>query len=79
MFPSREAQRDSCCLPHLTIREAQVLQLLAEGSAIKEIAGQLDVSSRTIAFHKNNICDKLGLRSVAELTRFALGHGFAFD
>jgi DNA-binding NarL/FixJ family response regulator len=77
--PSLEALRNSDCRPFLTNREAQVLQLLAEGVTMKEIAGQLNVSQRTIEFHKNSICNKTGLKSVSELTRFALRHGFVFE
>lgn len=79
MFPSLERKRNSDGMPSLTIREAQVLQLLAEGYAIKEIAVRLNVSTRTVEFHKNNICDKTGFRTVPELTRFALRNGFTYD
>src|SRR3984957_12821332 len=54
----------------LTSREREVLQLLAEGKIIKEIAGILNVSPRTVEFHKNNIVAKTGLRTTAELARY---------
>lgn len=59
----------------LTSREREVLQLLAEGKIIKEIAAILNVSPRTVEFHKNNIAAKTGLRTTAELARYAVRHG----
>src|SRR5580704_3796342 len=55
----------------LTSREREVLQLLAEGKIIKEIAGILNISPRTVEFHKNNLVVKTGLRTTAELARYA--------
>jgi DNA-binding NarL/FixJ family response regulator len=60
----------------LTIREREVLQLLAEGKTLKEIGAVLNVSPRTVEFHKNNIVAKTGLRTTAELARYAARHGF---
>ncbi|MDF3131066.1 response regulator transcription factor [Kiritimatiellaeota bacterium B1221] len=59
----------------LSERERQVLQLLAEGSATKEIADKLGVSVRTAETHRRNIMDKLDMRSVAELTKYAIRTG----
>ncbi len=59
----------------LTPREREVLQLLAEGRAVKEIASILTISPRTVEFHKYNLMEKLGLHSTAELTQFAIKHG----
>lgn len=59
----------------LTIREREVLQLLAEGMTLKEIGSVLNVSPRTAEFHKNNIVAKTGLRTTAELARYAARHG----
>lgn len=61
----------------LTAREREVLQLLAEGHAHKEIAHRLGISPRTVEFHKNRISEKLGVRSTAELTAYALRHKIA--
>jgi len=63
----------------LTGREREVLQLLAEGKIIKEIAGILNVSPRTVEFHKNNIVAKTGLRTTAELARYAARHGLVSE
>jgi len=62
---------------NLTRRQREVLQLVAEGKTIKEIAAVLGVSPKTVAFHKSGIMDELGLRTTAELTRYALEHGLA--
>jgi DNA-binding NarL/FixJ family response regulator len=61
--------------PVLTVRERQVLQLLAEGKSMKEAASVLNVSPRTIEFHRNNIAQKTGLRTIAELSRYASREG----
>jgi DNA-binding NarL/FixJ family response regulator len=59
----------------LTLRQREVLQLLAEGRATKEVADLLRVSARTIAFHKYGIMDQLGVKASAELVQYALEHG----
>jgi DNA-binding NarL/FixJ family response regulator len=58
----------------LTPRQREVLQLVAEGKTAKEAAAILNLSVKTIEFHKNSIMDSLGLRTIAELTRYAMGH-----
>ena len=62
-------------LDKLTSRQREVLQLLAEGLQVKEIAVRLHVSPRTVEFHKYRIMDELGLRTTAELSRYAARHG----
>lgn len=59
----------------LTKREREILQLIAEGWQTKEIAFQLNVSSKTIDTHRHNIMDKLNVNSIAELTKFAIREG----
>lgn len=59
----------------LTGRQREVLQLVAEGKSNKEIAGVLNISLKTVDFHKARIMDELRLRSTAELTRYAIEHG----
>ncbi len=59
----------------LTAKEREVLQLLAEGKATKEIAATLHVSIPTIDTHRQHIMEKLGLHSVAELTKYAIREG----
>ncbi len=59
----------------LTPRQRQVLQLLAEGHSAKEIAARLEISARTVEFHKYQVMETLGLHTNAELTHFAIRHG----
>jgi len=58
----------------LTPRQREVLQLIAEGKSNKEIAGLLSVSVKTVEYHKAGLMDTLGLRTTAELTRYAIRH-----
>jgi DNA-binding NarL/FixJ family response regulator len=59
----------------LTGRQREVLQLVAEGRSAKEIAGILNISSRTVETHKYKIMDELGARTTAELVQHAIKHG----
>ena len=59
----------------LTTRQVQVLQLLAQGLSMKEVAGRLEVTPRTVAFHKYSIMRHLRLTTTAELVQFAMRHG----
>lgn len=62
-------------LEKLSLREREVLQMIAEGYATGDIAEQLNVSRKTIETHRKNIMGKLELKSVAELTKFAIREG----
>lgn len=59
----------------LTTRQREVLQLLAEGRPVKEVATALNVSPRTVEFHKYRIMEVLGVHSAAELARYAMKKG----
>ncbi len=59
----------------LTRREREVLQLLAEGGSTANIAAGLHLSVKTIETHRKRIMDKLDLRSIAELTKYAIREG----
>ena len=59
----------------LTPREREVLQLMAEGRATKEIALDLKVSIKTVETHRRQMMDKLDIHSVAELTKYAIREG----
>jgi DNA-binding NarL/FixJ family response regulator len=59
----------------LTARELQVVKLIAEGYTSDEIAAELVIRRKTVDHHRANILDKLGLRNVAELTRYAIRRG----
>ena len=59
----------------LTPREEEILILLAEGASVKEIAGKLFISSKTVENHRSKIMRKLELHSTVDLVRFAAKHG----
>ncbi|HZI55912.1 MAG TPA: response regulator transcription factor [Verrucomicrobiae bacterium] len=59
----------------LSSRQREVLQLVAEGKATKEIASILNVSVKTVEFHKTRIMKELRLRTAAELTKYAIAAG----
>ncbi|HPF71216.1 MAG TPA: response regulator transcription factor [Candidatus Krumholzibacteria bacterium] len=59
----------------LSAREREVLQLLAAGRATKEIAGELHLSVKTVETHRKTVMDKLGIHSIAELTKYAIREG----
>jgi DNA-binding NarL/FixJ family response regulator len=59
----------------LTPRQREVLQLLAEGKSHKEVADILNISVKTAEYHKYAILDKLGLKTNAELVKYAVRHG----
>lgn len=65
-------RRDSEKLGRLTAREREVLDKAAQGLHAKEIAASLGISPRTVEVHKTRIMEKLGVRNVAELVRFAI-------
>ena len=58
----------------LTPRQREVLQLLAEGHSMKQVAALLNVTPRTVAFHKYRMMEQLNIRSNAELIQFAVTH-----
>ena len=59
----------------LSSREREVLQLLAEGKSMKEVAAVLDISPRTVEFHKYRVMELLGVKSNAELVQYAIKQG----
>jgi DNA-binding NarL/FixJ family response regulator len=59
----------------LTLRQREILRLLAEGRSAKEIAASLAISPRTVEFHKYQLMEAHGLHSNAELIHFAIKHG----
>jgi len=65
-------KRDSAS--NLTPRQREILQLLAEGRQVKDIAAMLNISARTVEFHKYRMMAELGIQSSAELVRFAVKH-----
>lgn len=63
----------------LTPRQREVLQLIAEGKSSKEIAETLGISLKTVEFHRASLMDELGMRTTAELTRYAVANGIVSD
>jgi DNA-binding NarL/FixJ family response regulator len=66
---------DPVSLRELSPREREVLQLLAEGKSMKEVAAVLDISSKTVEFHKYRIMELLGVKTTAELVQDAIKIG----
>lgn len=66
--PEREGEAD----PHLTARQREVLRLLAEGKSMKQAAAVLNLTVRTVAFHKYRMMQMLNIKTSAELVRFAV-------
>ncbi len=59
----------------LTPREREVLQLIAEGTTVKEIAAKLYLGAKTVETHRQHLMEKLGVRSIADLTKYAIREG----
>lgn len=62
---------------NLTPRQREILRMLAQGLSAKEIAARIDISPRTVEFHKYQMMEALGAKSSAELIRFAVRNGIA--
>ncbi len=78
-FHKQKPPGESGALAQLTSRQRQVLQLLAEGRCVKEVASVLNISTRTVEFHKYSMMESLGLKSSAELVRFAVKYGLVSE
>jgi two-component system response regulator NreC len=72
---SSSSQTDGKAFSALTPREREVLQLMAEGKATKEIANVLDLSTKTVETYRNQLKAKVGIDNVAELTKYAVRLG----
>lgn len=78
-YRKRTAQRDQAPeKPVLTDREREVLQLLAEGHTMKVVAERLSISVKTVETHRRQISDKLGIRTLIDLTKYAIREGITF-
>lgn len=68
---------DEDCGPgvQLTARQVQILRMVAEGSTNKEIAKALEISPKTVEFHRGQLMQRLGLHDIAGLTRYATERG----
>jgi two-component system, NarL family, response regulator NreC len=74
-YLSTLSQTEPTAFTVLTAREREVLQLIAEGKTTKEIASALQVSVKTIETHRQQMMEKLNIRSIAELTKYAVREG----
>jgi DNA-binding NarL/FixJ family response regulator len=72
------SKTDFPILSILTLKEREVLQLIAEGKTTKEIALHLRISIKTIETHRRQIMNKLDIQSIAELTKYAIREGLTF-
>jgi len=59
----------------MTVRQREVLQLIAEGNRNKQVAAIVGTSIKTVEKHRQNLMDTLGIHDIAGLTRFAIAHG----
>lgn len=76
--PGKLLNRDGLIKPNgrrLTPRESEVLQLVAEGSANKQVAAELGISIKTVEKHRQQLMDKLNIHETAGLTRYAIATG----
>jgi two-component system, NarL family, response regulator NreC len=64
---------------HLTSRQREVVQLIAEGKTNRQIAGVLAVSMNTVESHRKHLMDRLALHTTADVVRFAIAHGIVRD
>jgi DNA-binding NarL/FixJ family response regulator len=72
---NQDTENRDVAIDALTTREREVIQLLAEGRTSKEVAVTLNLSVKTAETHRTNLMRKLGLHSVADLTRYAVRNG----
>ncbi len=74
-FVKRRPDADASVFSVLTNRQREVLQLTAEGLSTKDIAAQLSVSVKTVETHRHKTMTRLGVHSIAELTKYAVREG----
>ena len=70
-----DTESDTGVQDRLPMRQREILQLVAEGLTLKEIASTLGLSPKTVEYHKAKLMEQLGLHTTAELTKYALAHG----
>jgi len=76
----KKGSRDRAEQPaYITQRQREVLQLLAEGLSVKEIASMLEISARTVEYHKYQMIKDLGLKTVPDLVRYAVKYGIVSE
>ena len=75
---SLRAPKDREHVPEPTARQREVIQLLAEGRSMKEVAHALNITPRTVAEHKYKVMELLQVKTNAELVQYAIKHGIIF-
>ena len=75
----QESPKELLNSARITPRQREVLQLVAEGYTLKEIASTLKISQKTVSYHKAKISSYTGLHTTADLTKFAISHGLVSD
>jgi DNA-binding NarL/FixJ family response regulator len=73
----RATAQSDCAFSVLTPKEREIVQLLAEGHSTKQAAARLEISFKTVATHRERVMAKLHIRSIADLTRYAIREGLA--
>jgi DNA-binding NarL/FixJ family response regulator len=74
--PNRFMDERICHKPDLTSRDLEILLLVGEGLQNKEIAGRLDLSMKTVEFHKRRLYSKIGVTGSVGAVRFAIREGY---
>jgi two-component system response regulator NreC len=74
-YKSMKTRETRSVFSTLTAREREVLQMIAEGKSMKQIAAELFLSEKTVATHRQHIMDKLGVDNVPDLVKFAIREG----
>ena len=74
-YVQKQLSKETTIFSVLTPRERDVLKLLAEGRSTPQIATDLDISTKTVDTHRQHIMDKLNIRGIADLTRYAIREG----
>lgn len=79
VLPAEPAVARDLTVPMLTARQCQILTMIASRKSTKEIAYELDLSEKTIAAHRSQIMERIGIRDVAGLVLFAVRHGLVVN
>jgi len=74
-YVHKELSEETSLFAILTPRELEVLKLVAEGRSTLQIAADIDISTKTVDTHRQHIMDKLNIRGIADLTRYAIREG----
>lgn len=74
-FACSETESPADSLVRVAGRQREILQLVAEGLTLKEMASTLGLSQKAVEYHKYKLMEQLGLHTTAELTKYALAHG----